>query len=46
MAEVKICVICEKKYIGHGNVAEPIKTGWCCDDCQPQVTEARRKALE
>lgn len=29
----KKCCICGKEFIGHGNNAEPIKKGTCCDSC-------------
>lgn len=27
------CCICKKGFKGHGNNAEPIKKGTCCDKC-------------
>lgn len=30
----KICCICGRTYMGHGNNPSPVKnTGRCCDDC-------------
>lgn len=32
-----ICSICNGAYTGHGNNAQPINTGRCCDACNPYV---------
>ena len=31
------CVICRRKFEGHGNNALPIKEGKCCDKCNQEV---------
>ena len=41
----KQCVICHKLYIGHGNNAQPVQSGLCCDDCNVKVVEARSGLL-
>ena len=28
-----ICVICGREYTGHGNNADPVTDGCCCDEC-------------
>lgn len=28
-----ICVLCGKQYQEHGNNAEPLARGFCCNDC-------------
>ena len=30
---MKKCALCGKGYIGWGNNAQPLKEGYCCDDC-------------
>ena len=37
----KKCIICKKIYKGFGNNAEPLKKGYCCDDCNSKVIIAR-----
>ena len=32
-----ICVICGREYIGHGNNADPVANGYCCDKCNCTV---------
>ena len=32
-----ICVICGREYIGHGNNADPVADGYCCDKCNCTV---------
>lgn len=32
-----ICAICGREYIGHGNNANPVTTGYCCDKCNCTV---------
>ena len=46
-----ICCICDKPYEGHGNNAQPIKEGKCCDYCNAKVvmparTEELKENLE
>lgn len=31
------CVICNREFRGHGNNAEPVKEGRCCDKCNADV---------
>lgn len=31
------CCICGKEIAGHGNNAEPLKSGRCCDECNQKV---------
>jgi hypothetical protein len=33
MTPVKVCSICNGAIVGFGNIAEPIRTGRCCDRC-------------
>ena len=33
----KDCILCDKKIIGYGNNASPVKTGRCCDTCNINV---------
>lgn len=33
----KRCVICGKEFEGYGNNAQPVKAGFCCDDCNKDV---------
>lgn len=35
--EMKKCVICKCTFEGHGNNAEPVKKGVCCDACNNDV---------
>jgi len=37
----KSCVLCGKLITGHGNNAEPLASGKCCDQCNMQVIMAR-----
>jgi hypothetical protein len=39
--EKKVCSICDKKYRGFGNNAQPINNGECCDSCNADVLRAR-----
>lgn len=32
-----VCAICGREYIGHGNNANPVTTGYCCDKCNCTV---------
>lgn len=41
----KSCVLCGKLITGHGNNAEPLASGKCCDQCNMQVIMARMKTL-
>ena len=36
------CVICGEKISGHGNNADPVKRGCCCDDCNIKVVVPER----
>ena len=31
------CEICNKDFEGYGNNSEPIKSGYCCDECNMSV---------
>ena len=33
MDKVKKCCFCKKEIKGYGNNAEPLKKGYCCDEC-------------
>jgi hypothetical protein len=35
--ETKTCSICQIKYTGFGNNADPVNEGFCCDDCNYRV---------
>jgi len=39
------CVLCEKEFEGHGNNAQPIKEGKCCDSCNAKVIATRLDEL-
>lgn len=39
------CSICKRDYVGHGNNAQPINKGRCCDDCNGDVIAARLNTL-
>lgn len=36
------CVFFGEKIAGHGNNAEPVKTGCCCDNCNLKVVVPER----
>ncbi len=36
------CVICKENYTGHGNNAEPVMSGQCCDSCNREYVIAAR----
>ena len=41
----KLCPICKKQYFGHGNNAQPVAEGRCCDQCNmKRVLPARVRA--
>jgi hypothetical protein len=40
-----VCAICSGPYKGHGNNAEPIESGRCCDTCNSSVIIARMMSL-
>ena len=41
------CILCGKKYTGHGNNAEPLASGICCDMCNGlKVIPARIRKLK
>lgn len=43
----KKCCICGKVYKGYGNFAEPVKRGYCCDNCNANyVIPARMKFVK
>lgn len=37
----KLCVFCGKLITGHGNNAEPLASGKCCDECNMKVIMTR-----
>jgi hypothetical protein len=37
----QICCMCDNKFDGYGNNAEPLKAGICCDCCNTEVIMAR-----
>lgn len=39
------CSICGKKYDGHGNNAESVNSGRCCDRCNYKVIVTRLEAM-
>ncbi len=39
------CILCKKRYEGHGNNAQPLAEGLCCDKCNGVVIEARLKEV-
>lgn len=45
----RTCVICGRPLDGHGNNAEPVKKGFCCNQCNSKhviparIREMRRK---
>ena len=39
------CCICGNGYGGHGNNAEPVRTGRCCDTCNMTVVIPARLEL-
>ena len=45
--EVKkeICCMCQMKYEGYGNNAQPIMDGMCCDECNKLVIKRRLEEL-
>ena len=38
---MKKCVLCDKEFEGHGNNAEPLSKGICCDACNVDVINER-----
>jgi hypothetical protein len=44
--EKKVCSICNRKYRGFGNNAQPINNGRCCDACNDDVIQARYARFE
>ena len=40
-AWTKTCVVCGKRYSGHGHNAAPLADGYCCDACNADVILAR-----
>ena len=44
-AEEGICAICGGPIYGHGNNAEPLAEGRCCDRCNEKVISARINGL-
>tara|TARA_R110002049_G_scaffold203080_1_gene373658 strand:+ start:13 stop:438 length:426 start_codon:yes stop_codon:yes gene_type:complete len=41
----KDCILCDKKIIGYGNNASPVKTGRCCDTCNIEVVIPTRLGI-
>ena len=39
------CSICNEKFEGYGNNAQPVNDGVCCDDCNNLVIMERIKEL-
>lgn len=39
---MRVCCICGKPYEGHGNNANPVDWGNCCDLCNVTVVIPRR----
>ena len=39
------CSICKKEFKEHGNNAQPINDGVCCDDCNTLVIIERIKEM-
>lgn len=37
-----VCSICGKKTTGHGNNAEPVNSGRCCDECNTTIVITER----
>jgi len=48
MMEFHTCSICGWAYVGHGNDAQPINDGRCCDQCYTRhvIPERARRILE
>jgi hypothetical protein len=42
---VKVCSICQNLFTGHGNNAQPVNDGRCCDRCNAQVVIPARMRL-
>ena len=42
---VRLCSICGVEYRGHGNNADPINDGRCCDKCDHTVVIPTRIAM-
>jgi len=40
-----ICSICQNEYTGHGNNAQPVNEGRCCDTCNSVVIVARMNQM-
>ena len=38
----KTCSICGEKFVGHGNNAQPVNDGTCCDVCNMKVVVPKR----
>jgi len=45
MDNIKICCLCNRKYIGYGNNALPLKDGRCCDECNSKVIDERIRQI-
>lgn len=39
---MKKCCICHKPFKGHGNNAEPVRKGLCCDSCNEMIVVPER----
>lgn len=42
----ELCCLCKKKIEGHGNNADPLVEGRCCDDCNTKVIKERIRRLK
>lgn len=42
----KQCCLCKKKYEGYGNNAEPLKKGFCCNECNGWKVISARLRLQ
>ena len=38
----KTCSICGEEIVGHGNNAQPVNDGTCCDECNMKVVVPKR----
>jgi len=39
------CTLCDSTILGHGNNAQPISNGRCCDSCNINVIMERAKRM-
>jgi len=40
--KARTCSICGKEIYGYGNNAEPVKSGYCCDECNQKIVIPKR----